>query len=51
MGREIKDPDTGKVLKRREKTVGTIEVVAVEGGSMAVCKIVSGECVTGDMIK
>lgn len=51
MGREIVDPDTGKVLSRRTQDVGVIEVVSVEGPNFSICKIVEGEPQAGDMIE
>jgi curli biogenesis system outer membrane secretion channel CsgG len=51
MGKEIIDPDTGKVLSRRTKTAGTIEVISVEGPHFAICKIVEGEIQPRDMIE
>jgi curli biogenesis system outer membrane secretion channel CsgG len=41
VGREIKDPATGQVIRRMTTKIGVIEVTDVDAGS-AVCKIVSG---------
>lgn len=51
VGREVKDPATGKVLRRLTTQVGEIEVTEVDEVS-AVAKIVSGEGLkVGDIVK
>ncbi|MCG8377171.1 MAG: hypothetical protein MI702_11895 [Chlorobiales bacterium] len=50
-GREIKDPDTGKVLRRITKQVGVIEVVSVDGPNFSTCKLVEGEAKAKDMVE
>ena len=49
--REIKDPSTGKVIRRMSSKIGTVEVTEVDEGS-AVAKIVDGTGFkVGDMAK
>lgn len=49
--REVKDPTTGKLLRKVTSPVGEIVVTQVEEGS-AVCKVVSGQDFkVGDMVK
>lgn len=51
LGKEIKDPDTGKVMSRRKSVAGKIKVVSVEGPHMAICVLIEGEAVAKDMIE
>ena len=51
LGKAIKDPDTGKVLSRRKRKVGTIKVISVETASLSICSIVSGKASAGDLIE
>ncbi len=49
--REIKDPATGKVIRRMSSKIGVIEVTEVDDGS-AVCRIISGNNFkVGDLAK
>jgi hypothetical protein len=49
--REVKDPATGKVLRRMSSQVATVRCDDIDDGS-AVCKITSGAGVkVGDMAK
>ncbi len=49
--REIKDPATGKVIRRMSSKIGVIEVTEVDDGS-AVCRIISGSAFkVGDLAK
>jgi curli biogenesis system outer membrane secretion channel CsgG len=51
VGKEIKDPATGAVIRRLTTPVGVIQAADVDDGS-AVCNIVSGSgFATGDMVK
>jgi curli biogenesis system outer membrane secretion channel CsgG len=51
VGREIKDPATGKVLRKVTTSVGEIEVTQADEGS-AVAKVISGSGFkVGDMVK
>jgi curli biogenesis system outer membrane secretion channel CsgG len=51
VGREVKDPATGKVLRKITSTVGEIEVTEVDDGS-SVAKVLSGSGFkVGDIVK
>jgi curli biogenesis system outer membrane secretion channel CsgG len=51
VGKEIKDPNTGAVIRRMTTPVGVIQAADVDDGS-AVCNTVSGSGFqTGDMVK
>ena len=51
VSREIKDPATGKVLRRMTSPVGVVKVTAVDDGS-SVCSVVSGSGFkVGDAVK
>ncbi len=51
VGREIKDPQTGQVIRRMTTKVGVVKVTEIDDIS-AVCSIVSGEGFkVGDMVK
>ncbi len=51
VSREIKDPATGKVIRKLSSQIGVIEVTEVDNIS-AVCKLVSGAGFkVGDMAK
>jgi hypothetical protein len=51
VGREVKDPATGKVLRKITSTVGEIEVTEVDDGS-SIAKVLSGSGFkVGDIVK
>lgn len=49
--KEIKDPDTGKVLGKEEKKKGEIRITQVKGEKLSEATILSGSADAGDMIK
>jgi curli biogenesis system outer membrane secretion channel CsgG len=51
ISQEIKDPATGKVLRRMSKSIGNVEITELDDGS-SVCKIVTGSGFkVGDLAK
>jgi curli biogenesis system outer membrane secretion channel CsgG len=51
VSQEIKDPATGKVLRRMSKSIGNVEITELDDGS-SVCKILNGSGFkVGDMAK
>ena len=51
VGKEIKDPNTGAVIRRMTSPVGIIQATDVDDAS-AVCSVISGSGFqTGDMVK
>lgn len=51
VGREIKDPATGQVIRRMTSKIGVVKVTEIDDIS-AVCALVSGEGIkVGDMVK